>query len=411
MKIKQLIKKRALPSFCTSNLDVLKIILFYSKKNNLPCLIECTSNQVNQFGGYTNKTPKQFSKEIIKIAQKIKLKKKNLLLGGDHLGPLPWVKKNLKTSLNNSVNLINNFLDSNYCKIHIDTSIKCLDDKSINHDKIFERTKYILQKTKIKKKINKIFLVIGSEVPLSGSNDRGPITITTNSRIKKEVEKFKQLLNTLFKKKLIFGLVVEPGMRYLDYTISKPKLSNFSNKKNFSIKNNFVYEAHSTDYQNLKVLKNLTRNNFKFLKVGPELTFQYSRSLLFMEKIEKKLVKTNKSNIGNQILKVMLNNKKYWKDYYKAKNIKLRKKLILYSKLDRMRYYFNNKVIIQSIKILKKNINIIKSKDLSKFLTSKKLKTDFDLYGNTNLSNFEIINSLFVLDTLKKYYLACGYKL
>ena len=107
----------------------------------------------------------------------------------------------------------------------------------------------------------------------------------------------------------------------------------------------------------------------------------------------------------------MLNNKKYWKDYYKAKNIKLRKKLILYSKLDRMRYYFNNKVIIQSIKILKKNINIIKSKDLSKFLTSKKLKTDFDLYGNTNLSNFEIINSLFVLDTLKKYYLACGYKL
>ena len=28
----------------------------------------------------------------------------------------------------------------------------------------------------------------------------------------------------------------------------------------------------------------------------------------------------------NQILNVMLNNDKYWKDYYKAKNIKLRKK-------------------------------------------------------------------------------------
>ena len=39
-------------------------------------------------------------------------------------------------------------------------------------------------------------------------------------------------------------------MRYLDYTLSRnPKLSNFSNKKNFSVKNNFVYEAHSTDYQ------------------------------------------------------------------------------------------------------------------------------------------------------------------
>ena len=65
MKIKKLIKKKALPSFCTSNLDVLKIILFYSKKHNLPCLIECTSNQVNQFGGYTNKNPKQFSNIFI----------------------------------------------------------------------------------------------------------------------------------------------------------------------------------------------------------------------------------------------------------------------------------------------------------------------------------------------------------
>ncbi len=411
MKIKKLIKKKALPSFCTSNLDVLKIILFYSKKNNLPCLIECTSNQVNQFGGYTNKTPKQFSKEIISIAQKIRLEKKNLLLGGDHLGPLPWVKKNLKTSLKNSIKLINNFLDSNYCKIHIDTSVKCLDDKFINHDKIFDRTKYILQNTKIKKKINKIFLVIGSEVPLSGSNDRGPITITTNSRIKKEFEKFKLLSKTLFKKRLSFGLVVEPGMRYLDYSISKPKLTNFLDKKNFSIKNDFVYEAHSTDYQNFKVLKNLTKNNFKFLKVGPELTFQYSRSLMYMKKMEEKLIKKKKSNFENQILNVMLNNNRYWKEYYKVKNIKLKKKLILNSKLDRMRYYLNNKKIVRSIKILKQNINKINTKDLSKYLMSKKFKINFNLYKNTNLSNFEIINLLFVSDTLKKYYSACGYKL
>ena len=411
MKIKKLIKKKALPSFCTSNLDVLKIILFYSKKNNLPCLIECTSNQVNQFGGYTNKTPKQFSKEIINIAQKIRLKKTNLLLGGDHLGPLPWVKKNLKTSLKNSINLINNFVESNYCKIHIDTSVKCLDDKTINHDKIFERTQHILQNTKIKKKINKIFLVIGSEVPLSGSNDRGPITITTNSRIKKEVEKFKLLSKTLFKKRLSFGLVVEPGMRYLDYSISKPKLTNFLDKKNFSIKNDFVYEAHSTDYQNFKVLKNLTKNNFKFLKVGPELTFQYSRSLMYMKKMEEKLIKKKKSNFENQILNVMLNNNRYWKEYYKVKNIKLKKKLILNSKLDRMRYYLNNKKIVRSIKILKQNINKINTKDLSKYLMSKKFKINFNLYKNINLFNFEIINLLFVSDTLKKYYSACGYKI
>ena len=107
----------------------------------------------------------------------------------------------------------------------------------------------------------------------------------------------------------------------------------------------------------------------------------------------------------------MLNNDRYWKEYYKAKNIRLRKKLILNSKLDRMRYYLNNKKITRSIRILKRNINKIKSKDLLQFLISKKLKTNFDLYSNTNLSNFEIINLLFVSDTLKKYYSACGYKL
>ena len=76
-----------------------------------------------------------------------------------------------------------------------------------------------------------------------------------------------------------------------------------------------------------------------------------------------------------------------------------------------MRYYFNNKRIIRSIKILKRNINKIKNKDLLKFLISKKIKKFFDLYSNTALSNFEIINLLFVSDTLKKYYSACGYKL
>ena len=45
-----------------------------------------------------------------------------------------------------------------------------------------------------------------------------------------------------------------------------------------------------------------------------------------MKKIEEKFIKAKKSNFENQILNVMLNNDKYWKDYYKAKNIKLRKK-------------------------------------------------------------------------------------
>ena len=49
----------------------------------------------------------------------------------------------------------------------------------------------------------------------------------------------------------------------------------------------------------------------------------------------------------------MLNNPKYWKDYYNRKN----KNLYLTSKLDRMRYYLHTNSVIKSINLLKKNIN------------------------------------------------------
>ena len=94
MKINNLIKTKAIPSFCTASRDVLESIMFFCNLKKLPCLIECTSNQVNQDGGYTNKTPKKFIKEISNLRKKIKLSKNQLFVGGDHLGPLPWKKKN-----------------------------------------------------------------------------------------------------------------------------------------------------------------------------------------------------------------------------------------------------------------------------------------------------------------------------
>ena len=76
MKIESLIKNKALPSFCTANIDVIKSIMIFCNFNKLPFLIECTSNQVNQYGGYTNKTPKRFIKEIDKLRKKFNIKKK-----------------------------------------------------------------------------------------------------------------------------------------------------------------------------------------------------------------------------------------------------------------------------------------------------------------------------------------------
>ena len=76
-----------------------------------------------------------------------------LFLGGDHLGPLPWKNKTKKIALKNSIKLIDDFLKYDYCKIHVDTSIKCKDDQNLDNEIIFYRTKEILNNKNIKKKL------------------------------------------------------------------------------------------------------------------------------------------------------------------------------------------------------------------------------------------------------------------
>ena len=404
MRIYNIIKQKALPSFCTANFDVIESIFYYCNLNKLPCLIECTSNQVNQEGGYSNHTPKTFVKKINKLKKKIRLNQSQLFLGGDHLGPLPWKNSSSKIALNNSINLINKFLNKKFDKIHIDTSIKCKNDRLINSKKIFNRTLKILNSTSIKKKINNIFLIIGTEVPLSGSDDNKNIIITHLKQIQNESLRFIKFLNDQKFKRKKFGLVVEPGMKYMNSSIKKPLLKTFFKKREFSVKNNFVFEAHSTDYQPLKILNKLVDNNFKFLKVGPELTYNYSRALYLMNNIEKKFYKKKESEIKKNILLSMRQNKKYWKDYYNNRD----NKLLLNSKLDRSRYYLNCKNVKNSINILKNNINKLDKYKFSR-LIPKNLRKDFFLYSKKNLSNFDKIKLIFISKTLKRYFIACKF--
>ena len=406
MKIYNIIKQKALPSFCTANFDVIESIFYFCNSNKLPCLIECTSNQVNQDGGYTNHSPNKFIKKINNLRKKIKFNRSKLFLGGDHLGPLPWKSSSNKIALDNSIVLINKFLNEKFDKIHIDTSIKCKNDKLMNSKKIFDRTFKILNSKTIKKKIKDRFLIIGTEVPLSGSDNTKDIIITNFKQIESQSLKFIKFLDVHNFKKKKFGLVIEPGMKYMNSSIKKPLLKTFSDKKNFSIDNNFVFEAHSTDYQPQKILEKLVDNNFKFLKVGPELTYNYSKALYFMNYIEKKFFKNSESDIKKNILLVMKQNKKYWKDYYNNQN----NKLFLNSKLNRSRYYLNFKAVRDSINILKSNINQINKYRLSN-LIQKSLRKDFLIYSKKNMSNFDVIKLLFISKTLKRYFKACKFNL
>ena len=229
--------KHNLPSFCTSNSDVLRAIMIFCKCHDLPVLIESTSNQVNQHGGYSGLKPHQFAKKIRTIAKQLKYNKKSIIIGGDHLGPLPWKKLNAKTALKNSKILIRDCLKANYNKIHIDTAVICRDEKKIDRLTIIKRCDEILNFFS-KKDFKDIFLVIGTEVPTAGGGHHLKPTPTSFKSIKKEINLynaiFKRNKKSLDKKK--FALVIEPGIGFDHFRVIQAKLKNFKKRLDFSKK-------------------------------------------------------------------------------------------------------------------------------------------------------------------------------
>ena len=77
-------------SVCSAHPWVLKAALRQAKTRGTPVLVEATSNQVNQFGGYTGQTAEQFRDALWQLADEEGLARDRLWLGGDHLGPNAW---------------------------------------------------------------------------------------------------------------------------------------------------------------------------------------------------------------------------------------------------------------------------------------------------------------------------------
>ena len=75
---------------CSAHPLVLEAAIRYASANQTPLLIEATSNQVDQFGGYTGMTPADFRGFVCQLADSLNFPQDALILGGDHLGPNRW---------------------------------------------------------------------------------------------------------------------------------------------------------------------------------------------------------------------------------------------------------------------------------------------------------------------------------
>jgi D-tagatose-1,6-bisphosphate aldolase subunit GatZ/KbaZ len=374
-------------SICSANREVLEACFMQAKDDNSIILIESTSNQVNQFGGYTGMKPEDFVKYVNSIRTQTGFPEEKLLLGGDHLGPNAWQTLPAKEAMSKAMDLIADYVKAGYRKIHLDTSMFCSDDagdrsEPLSRDIVALRTAGLCKVAEetCRKYFNHdhdLFYIIGTEVPVPGGAKLKEETVNAT-----DPEDVNATIDVFHKHFMAAGmseawdrvkaLVVQPGVEFGDDQVFGYKRTSADLSNQIINFPNLVYEAHSTDYQSEDSLKALVEDHFCILKVGPWLTFAYREALFALESMEMEMLGKNHpdlSNISATLERIMIENPKYWEPYYRGdENEKSFKRKFSFS--DRSRYYWPNSEVEDAKKKLYTNLirNKIPLSLLSQFM-------------------------------------------
>ncbi len=410
-------------SICSSNPFVIEACMKKALQDNSLVLIESTSNQVNQFGGYTGMNAAQFSVFVKKIAEKMKFPWENVLLGGDHLGPNVWTQELSALAMQKSCELVYSSVQAGYSKIHLDASMKCADDatdKSLDLELSAERAALMCKAAEDAYQAKPITqwapcYIIGTEVPVPGGALIGEteITITTPADAEKTIDVTRRAFFRLGLQdawERVVALVVQPGVEFGDsslhhYNREKAKpLSKFIESSE-----HLIYEAHSTDYQTTKSLKEMVEDHFAILKVGPALTFSFREAVFALEMMEKELLSGDKgvslSGMDSVLEEAMQENPKHWVRHYSGDEGQLRfaRK---YSFSDRSRYYWTVEKVQNSLAILLSNLNL---NPIPLSLLSQYLPIQYKKVCSGELKNepLELIYDK-IIDLVSDYSYACA---
>ena len=350
---------RGIYSVCSANQDVLEACMKQANADGSLLLIESTSNQVDQFGGYTGMKPVDFVRYVHTIAEKVAFPKEMILLGGDHLGPNPWKDLSAEKAMDHAKTLIRDYVKAGYQKIHLDTSMFCTDDsgdrtKPLDDEIVAARSALLCRVAedtwkKYREGTPQPVYIIGTEVPVPGGaqEEENGVIPTAPADVEKTIfitrKHFAEAgLSGAWER--VVGVVVQPGVEFGDdwvFAYKREKAKDLSRK--IMKFDHLVYEAHSTDYQAESKLKQLVEDHFAILKVGPWLTFAYREALFALEFMEIEIMgkgHPERSGFSKTLDQVMLKNPVYWEKYYhgnEPQQVFKRK----YSFSDRARYYLS----------------------------------------------------------------------
>ena len=342
-------------SVCTANELVIRSVLRHAKTFNYVAVVEATANQVNQFGGYTGMHPAEYASMVKKIAAEEGLPDTQLILGGDHLGPLTWQDLPELEAMNNAEQLVREYTLAGFSKIHLDTSMRIADDDPATPLDVRVCARRgarlaIAVESAYQKRVKTVpsavrpVLVIGSEVPIPGGsqNYEDSVQPTDANEFRRQYAVFKEEFDKAgapFEDVVAF--VVQPGVEFGDDFVCQYNPQNAA-KLTEALMDYIplVFEGHSTDYQTQTSLSNMVRDGIRILKVGPALTFCLREALLLLESCERILVRNpaQRSDIQKILLEEMKHLDRYWRKYYSGTEEEIDYKKI-FSYCDRCRYY------------------------------------------------------------------------
>ena len=364
-------------SACTGNELVLEACMRRARSTGTVLLVEATANQVDQYGGYTGMKPKDFMEMIRRLSEKCGLGMDRIILGGDHLGPLTFADYDEERAMAESAELIRQYVEAGFTKIHIDTSMKVKSDEADTRlsDEVISRRGAMLAKVAEDAYAGLLerdpaarhpVYIVGSEVPIPGGSqdetDTG-VSVTKVSDFTATVKAFKDAFEAEGVSdawEYVIGVVVQPGVEEKDAGCTEYDRAAAAELM-ASIKEypGLVFEGHSTDYQTKIKLRELVEDGVGILKVGPGLTFALREGLYSLSYAEKELFASRpqrQSYFIETLDAAMRENDKYYKNHYHGtrEEIDLKRR---FSFSDRCRYYLPNKDVQKSLDILFDNFS------------------------------------------------------
>lgn len=353
--------RSAIVSVCSAHPDVLRASLTQAQTLDRPIVIEATSNQVNQFGGYTGMTPRDFVALVHTIADENGVDRDRIIFGGDHLGPQAWRSGDAKTAMEHARTMVADYVRAGFGKIHLDCSEGCSGEPAqlgdaLAAERAAELAEACLQASDDPRAL---CFVIGTEVPPPGGarqDDHDDITPTAPDAALATLAAHKAAFSADAWAQVV-GLVVQPGVEFAPMHVHHMPLDRDTGLRAVMMsQDGLCLEAHSTDYQNPDVFIALADMGFAFQKVGPALTFAYRQAIYALDGLRVFCGWADALTVRPTMEQLMRDDPSKWDGHYHGNDAELAIARH-FGLADRIRYYWPQKEAQAAVTSLIKDLS------------------------------------------------------